>query len=109
MPARSCIACSGRCGSNFSLRRKFPEPDVATASLRRSEYFSDRYVENWGSASKEARALASHFALHAREQIDCAHGVMADPAIVDALDGKRVDVVPALTPLALYDDQVRFL
>lgn len=54
-------------------------------------------------------SLFFHLALHAREQIDRARGIMADPAIVDVLDGKRVNVIPALASLALYDDEIRFL
>jgi hypothetical protein len=108
VPARSCIACSGRYGSNFSLRQKFPEPDDATASLRRSEYFPTRGVKI-GARRQAARASAFHFALHTRQKVDCADRVTADPAVVDVLDGKRVDVVPALASPAFYDDQIRAL
>lgn len=33
-------------------------------------------------------------------------GVAADPAVIDFLDGQRVDVVPAMAALALHDHKI---
>ena len=48
-------------------------------------------------------------ALQPVEQAGGALGIGADPAVVDALDRHRVEMVPALPPLAADDDQPGFL
>ncbi len=45
---------------------------------------------------------------HAGEYVDGVGGVAADPAVVDFLDGQRVDVVPAVAAFAPDDDQLGF-
>src|SRR5215212_7196695 len=55
------------------------------------------------------RAALLQVVLEAGEQFDVVDCVGADPAVVDLLDGQRVEVVPAEAALAPDDDQAGLL
>src|SRR5436309_252302 len=57
-------------------------------------------------ASPVRTASSLQIRLEPVEDADGVAGILTDPAVVDLLDRQRVEMVPALAPLALCDDQI---
>jgi hypothetical protein len=49
-----------------------------------------------------------HLSFHPGQQCSGAAGILADPPVVNFLDGDHVQVVPAAAPFALHDHQPGF-
>src|ERR1043165_3203104 len=54
---------------------------------------------------KKIRLIVFNLALHASKNVDSSCCIIAYPAIVELFDRKRVDIVPAVASLSLYNDQ----